>query len=385
MTSVERLTQVDDQERAQSRLVAEIDGTLGNPNYSGETRLALYQGKNRVREDTSGGIQSFREKLSKLWWIRVTENAGAQTNIQNLVGAKYVSLAIGKESKAQAVASLRRPLKQFFAAAEGRASLENDPDAPQAKFKKLQEIGATGDDPGAGANDIRAALLPGGVPGYGSFQWGLTPERTIEMLGVSPESLKNSKIVMAEIRPGEFAQYSLPKGANVFGIDYSSGMVGLAKSRGLNGVQGNVSEGTTWEAVRNEFGQPDVIVADYFLDVAQRPVDALRNMVEALPTGGKLMITILVPIEQKGFASLLFKGSNVDPAQDIGNTKNPWRDVLKLRDVAARLDLELISFSVTSYVQYDAGRNDKDLPGEIRPSGVLVFEKINMGAMERAD
>jgi len=65
----------------------------------------------------------------------------------------------------------------------------------------------------------------------------------------------------------------------------------------------------------------------------------------------------------------------VAPQQDIGNTGNPWLDMMVLKHACAQYGLKLTNFSVTSYCQYDTGRQEEKLPGKIRPSFILSFEK----------
>jgi hypothetical protein len=48
---------------------------------------------------------------------------------------------------------------------------------------------------------------------------------------------------------------------------------------------------------------------------------------------------------------------------------------LKLQAVCEACGLKMKTMSVTSYVQYDSGRQQDPMSAEIRPSAIFVFEK----------
>ncbi|MBU1177637.1 class I SAM-dependent methyltransferase [Patescibacteria group bacterium] len=355
----------------EGRKIKEINLLLGNPNYS-ETQLNIHQGRERVFP-TAGEL---KERLGNLWWVKVMKDSTVQDKLSKLFDASYVSLFVSEDEKSNVLKIARDLRVLYFAAADARG---NDPDSTQTKVKEVKDKGLPVDDEGRLIYDYKA-MRDKSTPGYGSFQWGMVPEKTAALLGFTSEELDGKRVLIAGMGTGDIARYSFSNLENVFGVDLSSEMIEWVKERGLQGTAGNISQPDTLVGkIPEKFAKPDIAVADYFLDVTEAPVTALRELSRNLPEGGRLMITILIPIHQQGADSKLVTEGEEEIAstkgQSIGNTGNPWSDVLKLKEVCGDFGFDLERFSVTSYVQFDSGRQADPMPGEIRPSGIFVFKK----------
>jgi 2-polyprenyl-3-methyl-5-hydroxy-6-metoxy-1,4-benzoquinol methylase len=343
----------------------EINLLIGGGKQANYTvnRFVLHEGSDREHPSA----RELSEKLSGLWWISVMENEAIQMKLQSYLRAQYVPLRVNPAERQKALAALPNMLRDFFVVSELRDQSRSEGTSPQDRIASLRKSTAFIDPDTIGrfSYDIKAKLND--RIGYASLNWGLYPEKTASMLGYSLKELSQKIVVMAGAGGGDLAIRSFPKGTKVCAIDYSEGMVNIAKERGLVAFQGDVSDRAAWD-LPSPFNQPDIVVADYFLDVSQRPTDAIRLMSEKIALGGHLMIINLLPIDQRyGYP---------DETQNIGNTGNPWSDLRKIEEVCARYGLKPKNFSITSYLQYDIGRQEDMLPLEIRPSGLLVFEKV---------
>lgn len=354
-----------------------IDQMLGNPNYS-ETQLFIQQGEEK-NYSTSNELKT---KMSELWWIKIMENPDIAEEIGKLIEAKYVSLVADGDRREPTLDLMRKLREKFLQAAKTRKQLtdEENPGNQVTKLKKRTDF-SDEDQRGKEVYDVKSMRGTDAI-GYGSFQWGLIPEKTAELLGMSEEELQATNILMTGIGTGDMADYSFPRKSTIQGIDISPKMGEIASERGFSTTSGNVSDSKTFDELPEQFRQPNIAVADYYLDINAEPVNAIENLAKILPENGKLMITILIPIDQRGADSkksgvVDASGFKLSPEQNIGNTGNPWEDILKLKDKCQKFGLELNTFSITSYLQYDSGRTNKELPGEIRPSAILVFKKKN--------
>ncbi len=341
--------------------IKKIDQLLGNPDYS-LTQYNLFEG-NRI----AGTMLNARYKC---WWERYRHCNQAIKISEQLVGIEYVPLP-NYDIVAEPLIS------QFNSAVDEWKKIlpENRPNIKVAKLNATyyQDV----DQKGKEMYVIKSMI--GSVTGYGSNHIGLTPHYSGRLLGKSVWGLKRSKIVIAGVGPGDIFRFSLPHSKKIVGVDISDEMTKIARDNGVHTTYTfNVSYPDGWNA--NQLMECDVIIADYFLDITVSPVHAIMHMLRALKLGGKLMITILFPIDQVGPDSKKVKNGlaaelpfEIRPSltvvfekmndfnliisnQDIGNTGNPWSDFLKLIDVCKKLGAEPRKFTVTSYAQYDCGR-----------------------------
>lgn len=333
---------------------------MGNPNYA-LTQYNLSLGGTEV--------STLPEMENSCWWGKFRNADEAIRAVEELLSMKYVQLEFPL--------SVYEAMQKQYAFAVSEWDKLNKDFRPNIFVEQLKQMGLKDKDRECELMyEIKSSV--GEAPGYSSYHNGLHYYNLKKLFHFPFVSFM--PIAIAGIGPGDFVRYSLPDciKKQLIGIDLSRMMLELAMSKGRveRVVKGNVSHLSTW----NEVGVCSHIIADYFLDITAKPVDVIRYMANALCTGGELMITVLPPIDQVGPDSKKVTNMNdakvsVEDDQNIGNTGNPWFDLMKIIEVCKTYCLVPKRFSITSYVQYDCGRIGDQLPLEVRPSAILVFEK----------
>ncbi|MBP6884324.1 MAG: hypothetical protein KBC17_00695 [Candidatus Pacebacteria bacterium] len=345
-------------------IIKKIDQLLGNPNYA-LTQYNLYEGGRSV--GTFDAHDAF-------WWVRLNQIPQVCGLLSQLLDAHYEILY---ESQSDIDSEpIDEFIDRFLLYLEGRADVIS---SIRNEIRRISTEVCTSaeeqDDQTRRAYDVKSA-------GYASKHLGLTPVKLAQMIGITLEKLSIELVMIAGIGTGDFAHYSFPAKRNVMGIDISTEMIKRCLYRNIMAVKGNVSDPSMFISLAKMSKETcRIVIFDYFGDITAKIVTALRNAVEFLPPNGIIVFTILIPIDQVGFDSRKNDNTSrvklcVTNDEIIGNTGNPFSDLVLLKDVCARLSLKLKTFSITSYFQWDAGRDVDELPLEFRPSAIMVFEKV---------
>ncbi len=357
----------------EKKLILQLDKILGNPNYRKEQFFCPYIGL----QPQFDSLATFKKKIENLWWVKALENKQARKLLSQLLQVPVVSIWPKGENRVKSIDIIKKLRILFFQAVKN-SSIINKKNNRELSMGELYDSKVTID------KEIK-------MPGYGSFQFGLLPNQVALLLGVSLNKLKTMKKLIIGIGGGDFVMYSLPGANNVLGVDVSQKMVDLTNHRNIPCVCGDVAS-SDLSFLPDKFLHPDLVVADYFLDIIKNPVTTIKKMAALLDAGGKLMIVNMIPIDQEGPGDLVIdskistaginqknlnnKYFKISPDQEIGNSHNPWEDILRLQLVCKNFNLVLKKFSVTTYALFDSGRSARPLPAELRPSGILVFEKV---------
>jgi 2-polyprenyl-3-methyl-5-hydroxy-6-metoxy-1,4-benzoquinol methylase len=338
--------------------LGKIRKLLGIENYE-MTQWNLYEGFKEV---------STLSKMRKnCWWEIANDSVLVRKFAEKIVGARWVRLPSPRQVS-------RKLFRQFNFAVNENYRLGKS--RPYYKLKAAKRrVPSTDRDMLGKIAPYTLKLNLGDAVGYASQQGALNAAYFRKLVG---DLSKYKKIAVVGVGSGDILNCLDGFNGEVVGIDISEAMLTYCLKLGLidRAVLGNASDAKTWEQV----GQCDLIICDYILDIVAKAVEMMKSMSEYLSEGGKIINTILSPIDQVGFDSLkptenANRKVSVDSSQNIGNTKNPWLDVSKLSKKWKKYGIFLDLFSLVSYIQYDSGRKNKNLPLEVRPSFILVYSK----------
>lgn len=354
--------------RMKQKLIFKLDKLLGCPDYRQDQFICPYIGLT----PQFNNILKLKNEIRKKWWVKSIEDGEANKILSNILEVPVVSIWPKDKNLKKSIFILKKIRKLFFNVVKNSTQINNS--NTKISMGELYD---------------RKVVLDKEIknPGYGSFQFGLLPDQTAKLLGMSLKKLKLIKKLVIGVGGGDFVMYSLPGSNGVLGVDVSQKMVDLTNLRGIPCVCGDISVSKT-DFLPKNFLKPDLIIADYFLDIIKNPVTVLDKMSSMLEKGGKMMIINMLPIDQEGPGDLVLdKGSTIAQEnfgnrlfkisikQVIGNSHNPWVDILRLKEVCGKFGLVLDKFSITTYALFDSGRSARPLPAEFRPSVILIFEK----------